>query len=103
MEARQCKASMKQRLRQACVGGRQQPVPLYVLLTRKEVSVGWKDTSIPHLLGYGSLLYVVEQLLMYPSDLLKTRLQADMRPVVNLAEVRGRRRASQVDRQPQMR
>ncbi len=62
---------------------------LYALLTRKEVSVGWKDTSIPHLLGYGSLLYVVEQLLMYPSDLLKTRLQADTRPVVNLAEVRG--------------
>ena len=53
---------------------------LYALMTRKEVSVGWKDTSIPHLLGYGSLLYVVEQLLMYPSDLLKTRLQVDLRP-----------------------
>ena len=62
---------------------------LYELLTRKEVSVGWKDTSIPHLLGYGSLLYVVEQLLMYPSDLLKTRLQADLRPDVNLSKVRG--------------
>ena len=61
---------------------------LYSLLTRKEVSVGWKDTSIPHLLGYGSILYVVEQLLMYPSDLLKTRLQVDLRPDSNLSKVR---------------
>ena len=60
---------------------------LYSLLTRKEVSVGWKDTSVPHLLGYGSLLYVVEQLLMYPSDLLKTRLQVDLRPNSNLSKV----------------
>jgi hypothetical protein len=48
---------------------------LMALLTRKEVSVAWKDTSLPHLVGYGSILYIVEQLLMYPSDLLKTRLQ----------------------------
>ena len=61
---------------------------LYALLTRKEVSVGWKDTSIPHLLCYGSVLYVVEQLLMYPSDLLKTRLQVDLRPDVNLSKVK---------------
>jgi hypothetical protein len=60
---------------------------LYSLLTRKEVSVGWKDTSVPHLLGYGSLLYVVEQLLMYPSDLLKTRLQVDLRPDSNISKV----------------
>lgn len=29
---------------------------------------------------YGSVLYFVEQLLVYPSDLLKTRLQVDLRP-----------------------
>jgi hypothetical protein len=57
--------------------------------SRKEVSVSWKDTSIPHLLGYGSVLYVVEQLLMYPSDLLKTRLQVDLRPESNLSKVQA--------------
>jgi len=49
------------------------------ILSRKEVSVAWKDTSVPHLIVYGSLLYFVEQLLVYPSDLLKTRLQVDLR------------------------
>jgi solute carrier family 25 protein 44 len=49
-------------------------------LRRKEVSVAWRDTSLPHLLVYGSALYVVEQGLMYPSDLVKTRLQIDTRP-----------------------
>ena len=77
-------------------GGEEEEIEdlLYALLTRKEVSVGWKDTSIPHLLGYGSILYVVEQLLMYPSDLLKTRLQVDLRPDVNLSKVRAAMRTS---------
>ena len=49
------------------------------VLRRKEVSVSWKDTSLPHMMVYGSALYVVEQAMMYPSDLLKTRLQIDTR------------------------
>ncbi|EKX44055.1 mitochondrial carrier protein [Guillardia theta CCMP2712] len=57
---------------------------LYSIIARKEISVAWKDTSLPHLLGYGSALYIVEQLLMYPSDLLKTRLQVDLRPTNKL-------------------
>ena len=54
------------------------------VLRRKEVSVAWKDTSFPHLMMYGSALYVVEQSMMYPSELLKTRLQIDTRPGTKL-------------------
>ena len=57
---------------------------MYAALRRKEVSVPWRDTSLPHLLCFGSVLYVAEQLLMYPSDLVKTRLQIDTRPGTKL-------------------
>ncbi|KAJ1472852.1 mitochondrial carrier domain-containing protein, partial [Baffinella frigidus] len=54
------------------------------LLTRKEASVPWKDLSIKPLFGYGSALYFVEQALSHPSNLLKTRLQVDMRVTTDL-------------------
>jgi solute carrier family 25 protein 44 len=57
---------------------------LLSVFNRKEVSVAWRDTSLPHLLGYGSALYIVEQGLMYPAELLKTRLQIDTRPETKL-------------------
>ena len=48
---------------------------MMALLTRKEASIAWKDTSLKPLFGYGSALYFVEQIATHPSSLLKTRLQ----------------------------
>ncbi len=57
---------------------------LVSVLQRKEVSVAWRDISLPKMIGYGSALYGVEQLAVYPSELLRTRLQIDTRPKVKL-------------------
>ncbi len=57
---------------------------LVSVLQRKEVSVAWRDISLPKMICYGSALYGVEQLAVYPSELLRTRLQIDTRPKVKL-------------------
>jgi hypothetical protein len=57
---------------------------LVSVLQRKEVSIAWRDISLPKMIGYGSALYAVEQTAVYPSELLRTRLQIDTRPKVKL-------------------